>query len=131
MEGWILDKTFWGRRIVLYPGSLSGADPFCASKCVSVTSGEYTWREAAPARAQRAYLWSLNCRTGSQGREFQRRALHVLCNSWIRPPFSRIHARAGGIGEAPSESKNVAAICGIDTPLVFSAGVRGGSFPTA
>ena len=92
--------------------------------------GAYTWRLSGPARAQSAFPWRSNCRSGSRSRGSQRRAAHGRCNFWTPGCSSLSHARAAGIGKASSASKSVAAICGTDTPHAFLAGVSAKGFPT-
>lgn len=124
-------KTFWWRRIVLYPISNVGVPPFLCFQVPFSDWGEYTWRVVAPAKAQSANLWRSTCTTGSFRRGCQRRPQHARCNSWMRPGSSRIHVRAAGTGEANSVFKNVAAICGIGTPREFWVGVIARSSPTS
>lgn len=87
-------KTFWWRRIVLYPISNAGVPPFLCFQVPFSDWGEYTWRVVAPAKAQSANLWRSTCTTGSFRRGCQRRPQHARCNSWMRPGSSRIHVRA-------------------------------------
>jgi hypothetical protein len=85
--------------------------------------GVGSWRLAATVRVQSAFLWRWNWRTGSQGRGFQLKAHRGRCDFWMPPHSLRNHARAVGIVEATLVSKNVADICGTDTPPGFLVGV--------
>ena len=92
------NKTSSLRRIVLSPLPISGCDLFLQFQSRFSEWEEFTWRVAAPQRAQSALLWNVSCISGSQGKGFQAKALRGRCNSWMRANSSCNHVRAGGIG---------------------------------
>ena len=126
----IVKKTVSARRIVRSPFSISGSDLFLRFQSRWSAWEEFTWRVAKPQRAQSAFLWSVSCISGSQGRVFRRKALHGRCSSWMRARSSRNHARVGGIGGVNLVAKNGAAIFGTGTRLAFLVGVSAGGSRT-
>ena len=123
-------NTFGGQRIVLYPFSIEGCDPNLQFQSRSSECKEFAWILAACQPAQSAFLWSLSCICGSQGRGFHRKALHGQCNSWTRASSLRNRARGGGIGGVSLVCRNAAATCGTGTRLAFLVGVSARGSPT-
>ena len=123
-------RTFTWHRIVLHLISMSRVDPFLRLQLSRRLCEEYTWKLPATARAQHAFLWRGNWRSGSQDRVFLPKAHHGRCSFWMRTHSSRSQGRAVGIVEAHSASKNGADICGTDTPLAYLVGVSAGGSPT-
>lgn len=126
MESENMDKMGWWCWIVLHPDPIVGVRPCLRFHSCLKELGEVTWRITVVGRAQSAFAWRQICGSGSQVREFLRKAQHAQCNYWMPAYSSRNHARAGGIEKAVSASRRGATISGTDTRRGFLGGVSGG-----
>ena len=126
MESKDMDKTGWWCWIVLHPDPICGVRPCLRFHSCLKELREVTWRITDVGRVQSAFLWRQICGSGSQVREFLRKAQNARCNYWMPAYSSRNHARAGGIEKAVSASRRGAATSGTDTRRESLGGVSAG-----